>query len=75
MNKIPQAWLPIGKRVCATTDKKLYAPIVYVVDGGYFYTTRDGVVIEHLRGGGIAVKFDGYSNTVYYSEEEAARFV
>lgn len=69
----PQDWLRIGQLVRAPEDKKFYGPRVHV-DGGFFYTARDGIIVEHLANGGVAVKFTDYPNTVDYTAKEAARF-
>lgn len=67
-----QAWLPIGQRVMAPDEKGFYLPTVYTTAGPF--KTRRGEVVEHLSGGAIAVRFEGYANTVDYSAGEAHRF-
>lgn len=67
----PQEWLPIGQGV--TVPKNLYRPSRYNAAGKRVHFS-DGAIVEHLRNGGVAVKFANYPNVTDYTRTEAMQF-
>ena len=70
----PKDWLPIGQRIrLPAASLGIYTPRRHDA-AGEPVPCSEGTIVEHLLHGAVAVKCDGYANTVDYSAREAMHF-